>query len=145
MSVYDYNCHMETITHAQSILTFEREILHKAMQEAHWNQTAAARSVGLTFRQFRYALAKCGLRPDRKKADSFTSAWRFLRHQALRKYGNKCQCCGTTPQAGAVLHVDHIKPKGLHPELALDINNLQILCYDCHAPKGPKSVIDWRP
>ena len=26
----------------------------------------------------------------------------------------------------------HIKPKSTHPELRLDMNNVMLLCYDCH-------------
>tara|TARA_R110000868_G_scaffold411642_1_gene706639 strand:- start:1958 stop:2218 length:261 start_codon:yes stop_codon:yes gene_type:complete len=26
----------------------------------------------------------------------------------------------------------HIKPKGKYPELRLEKNNIQLLCYDCH-------------
>lgn len=62
-------------------------------------------------------------------------AWKILRYQAFEKHGNKCQCCGTSPSLGAVLHVDHIKPKSTHPHLALDLNNLQILCSDCNIGK----------
>lgn len=29
-------------------------------------------------------------------------------------------------------HFSHIKPKGKYPELRLDKNNIQLLCYDCH-------------
>ena len=30
------------------------------------------------------------------------------------------------------LHVDHIKPYSLYPELRLDLNNARTLCKDCH-------------
>lgn len=29
-------------------------------------------------------------------------------------------------------YFSHIKPKGKYPELRLDKNNIQLLCYDCH-------------
>lgn len=29
-------------------------------------------------------------------------------------------------------HFSHIKPKSTHPELRLNKNNIQLLCYDCH-------------
>lgn len=80
-------------------------------------------------------------------SDSFllTFEWRKLRMQALKKYGPKCMCCGATPATGAVMNVDHIKPRKKHPELALDINNLQILCHDCNHGKGNWDQTDWRP
>lgn len=80
-------------------------------------------------------------------SDAFllTFEWRKLRMQALKKYGPKCMCCGATPATGAVMNVDHIKPRKKHPELALDINNLQILCHDCNHGKGNWDQTDWRP
>lgn len=86
--------------------------------------------------------------PVKKKAlsDNFynSRAWQILRYQAFEKYGNKCQCCGASPSDGAVLHVDHIKPKSTHPELALDLRNLQILCKSCNLGKINQFDTDWR-
>lgn len=73
-----------------------------------------------------------------------TYEWRKVRMQALKKYGPKCMCCGATPQTGAVMNVDHIKPRKLFPNLALDINNLQVLCHDCNHGKGNWDHTDWR-
>jgi 5-methylcytosine-specific restriction endonuclease McrA len=66
--------------------------------------------------------------------------WRQLRFQALQKYGRRCQCCGSTPESGAIMHVDHVKSRRSRPELALDINNLQVLCADCNHGKGNLTV-----
>lgn len=74
----------------------------------------------------------------------YSYEWRKLRMQALKKYGPRCQCCGATPATGAVMNVDHIKPRKLFPALALDINNLQILCHDCNHGKGNWDQTDWR-
>ena len=71
-------------------------------------------------------------------------AWRKLRMEALIKYGRRCVCCGATPMNGAVMNVDHIKPRKLFPQLALDINNLQILCGECNHGKGNWDQTDWR-
>ena len=70
--------------------------------------------------------------------------WRRLRMQAIKKYGSKCMCCGATPKEGAVMNVDHIKPRKLFPNLALDITNLQILCHECNHGKGNWDQTDWR-
>lgn len=70
--------------------------------------------------------------------------WRRLRMQALKKYSPRCMCCGATPKDGAVMNVDHIKPRKLFPTLALDINNLQILCHECNHGKGNWDQTDWR-
>jgi 5-methylcytosine-specific restriction endonuclease McrA len=79
-------------------------------------------------------------------SDAFLSTyeWRKLRMEALIKYGRKCMCCGATPETGAVMNVDHIKPRKLFPSLALDINNLQILCHPCNHGKGNWDMSDWR-
>ena len=66
--------------------------------------------------------------------------WRKLRLETLRRYGAKCQCCGATPATGAVMNVDHIKSRRRHPELALDPENLQVLCGDCNHGKGNQTV-----
>lgn len=79
-------------------------------------------------------------------SDAFlaTFEWRRVRMEALKKYGPRCMCCGATPSDGAVMNVDHIKPRKLFPDLALDINNLQILCHDCNHGKGNWDQTDWR-
>jgi len=79
-----------------------------------------------------------------RKAFLESYAWRKLRMEALIKYGPKCMCCGATPETGAVMNVDHIKPRLMYPELALDINNLQILCHECNHGKGNWDRTDWR-
>ena len=73
-----------------------------------------------------------------------TYEWRKVRMQALKKYGPVCQCCGATPATGAVMNVDHIKPRRLFPSLALDVNNLQVLCHECNHGKGNWDQTDWR-
>jgi 5-methylcytosine-specific restriction endonuclease McrA len=73
-----------------------------------------------------------------------TYEWRVVRMQALKKYGPVCMCCGDSPKNGAVMNVDHIKPRKLFPELALDLTNLQILCSPCNHGKGNWDQTDWR-
>lgn len=84
--------------------------------------------------------------PSDVTSDAFLSsfAWRQLRMKALMHYGAKCMCCGATPATGEVMNVDHIKPRKLWPSLALDLNNLQILCGTCNHGKGNWSTKDWR-
>lgn len=82
----------------------------------------------------------------RTKKDFYSSRlWKILRYQAFEKYGNKCQCCGGTPQDDLTMHVDHVKPRSTHPELELDINNLQVLCEDCNVGKLNQWDTNWRP
>lgn len=73
-----------------------------------------------------------------------TFEWRTLRYQAIKKYGAKCMCCGASPATGATLNVDHIKPRARFPQLALDIENLQVLCHECNHGKSNWDTTDWR-
>ena len=79
-------------------------------------------------------------------ADEFLTSyhWRKIRMEVLIRDGRKCVCCGATPATGAVMNVDHIKPRRLYPELALDINNLQVLCNECNHGKGNWDTTDWK-
>lgn len=70
--------------------------------------------------------------------------WKATRMMAIKKYGPVCQCCGASPKTGAVINVDHIKPRKLFPHLALDLANLQVLCSDCNHGKGNWDQTDWR-
>lgn len=89
-------------------------------------------------------------KPKRKVAFESTDAflasyeWRRVRMQALKKYGSRCQCCGATPADGLRMNVDHIKPRKLFPQLALDVTNLQVLCEVCNHGKGNWDMTDWR-
>ena len=71
-------------------------------------------------------------------------AWKELRYRALLQCGGKCQCCGASARTGAVLHVDHIKPRSKYPHLQLSLSNLQVLCERCNLGKGAWDSTDWR-
>ena len=81
-----------------------------------------------------------------RKKDKFLAsyAWRRLRMQALVASDGKCECCGRSKADGVKLQVDHIKPRRNYPELAWDINNLQVLCNECNHGKGNWDTTDWR-
>lgn len=72
-------------------------------------------------------------------------AWKALRMKVLVKFGSICQCCGASAKTGEVINVDHIKPRIKFPELALDFENLQVLCSTCNRGKGNWDETDWRP
>ena len=63
--------------------------------------------------------------------------WR-LRAMVLLKDGAYCKLCGATPNDGAKLHVDHIKPWANGGETVLE--NLQILCEKCNIGKSNVEV-----
>ena len=72
--------------------------------------------------------------------------WRRLRYRVIKKYSAECMACGRSKKYhGIVIHVDHIKPRSKYPDMALQINNLQLLCEDCNLGKSNKCEVDWRP
>ena len=73
-----------------------------------------------------------------------SKAWQRLRYRILSERGAKCECCGATSKDGTTMHVDHIKPRSIYPELALDPKNLQVLCKDCNMGKSNVLEDDWR-
>jgi 5-methylcytosine-specific restriction endonuclease McrA len=83
---------------------------------------------------------------DYVTTDAFLQSyeWRKLRMEALKLHGARCQCCGATPATGAIMNVDHIKPRRLFPAKALDLSNLQVLCHECNHGKGNWDQTDWR-
>jgi 5-methylcytosine-specific restriction endonuclease McrA len=89
---------------------------------------------------------RASLTYDQANSDEFLSsfAWRQLRWQVLKHYGARCMCCGASPEHGAVMNVDHIKSRRRRPDLALDFDNLQVLCGPCNHGKGNDEA-DFRP
>lgn len=75
--------------------------------------------------------------------DSFYSSkeWLSLRYKAFILHGQRCLCCFAV---GKPLHIDHIKPRSLYPELGLSIENLQVLCADCNIGKSNLDETDFR-
>jgi len=60
-----------------------------------------------------------------RKLEDFTSKQKT---DILERDGYKCVVCGRTKQEGAVLHVDHIKPKEKGGQAVIE--NGQVLCTD---------------
>jgi len=82
----------------------------------------------------------------RKSKEFFASKeWRELRYRVLSSQGRVCTLCGATKESGAMLHVDHIKPRSKFPDLWLEESNLQVLCEDCNLGKSNKYFHDHRP
>lgn len=49
-----------------------------------------------------------------------------------------CYIC-KKPLTKETATLDHVKPKGSHPELRHDENNLQVCCWQCNGDKGSQS------
>lgn len=67
--------------------------------------------------------------------------WLDLRYRVLRKFGQVCMLCG---QDKGRMHVDHIRPRSKAPALALNFDNLQVLCEECNLGKSNKDSQDFR-
>ena len=131
------------------LLSEEREQILMALKRNHWNYSAAGRDLHLTLRQMRYRVQKGGLekipgKPRPKRSNLYAQAWPKLRAIILKRDHGRCRCCGATAKHGVRLHVDHIKPRSKYPELALDGDNLQVLCEICNLSKSNKDETDWR-
>lgn len=68
--------------------------------------------------------------------------WLRLRYSTLLRYGRSCMLCFAS---GGEMHVDHIKPRSKFPALALDPENLQVLCKACNLGKSNLDDTDFRP
>ncbi len=84
------------------------------------------------------------LKKNRSKSFLKSNEWKRLRFRVIHTYGRTCMACGHSAPS-VVIHVDHIKPRSKFPELALDFDNLQILCALCNEGKGTDFESDFRP
>ncbi|MGE7926350.1 HNH endonuclease signature motif containing protein [Lysinibacillus xylanilyticus] len=71
-----------------------------------------------------------------------SKAWRSLRAEVLKEQNYECQECKrlglvtlTDSDKHKTLDVDHILEIATHPELALEISNLRVLCVPHHNEK----------
>lgn len=91
------------------------------------------------------AQAKEEMRNKKKRSDIHNAAtWNKLRYLVLKRDGGKCCLCGRSAADGVRLHVDHIKPASLYPELYYNPENLQTLCEECNLGKSDLDDTDWR-
>jgi 5-methylcytosine-specific restriction endonuclease McrA len=89
-------------------------------------------------------LADQGKKRDKKKNFYSSSAWKNLRYKVLDCYEATCMCCGASRESGDQIDVDHILPRSLYPHLALDFDNMAVLCHSCNAAKSNTTFTDWR-
>lgn len=82
--------------------------------------------------------------PQAKKKFYASLGWEEIREQALIRDNRECQECkrnglvtvDSIKEEGKnkeiVLNVHHIKEIETHPDLALELDNLETLCVSCH-------------
>lgn len=80
---------------------------------------------------------------ERKESALHKAKWAGLRKIVLSAFGSRCMCCGYI-SGKYPPNVDHIKPRKYYPDLALSIENLQVLCAGCNKAKGNKHMTDYR-
>lgn len=82
------------------------------------------------------------LKKTTEKQQKFLNSdeWKNIRQVVLNLYEPVCMKCGDKEN----IQVDHIKPKSKYPEIALSVDNLQILCWPCNKKKGNKNELDYR-
>ena len=67
-----------------------------------------------------------------------STAWKNIRVVALQRDNYICQECKRQKKITRATEVHHLKPIGNYPELALDIRNLESLCWECHERTKPR-------
>jgi transcriptional regulator with GAF, ATPase, and Fis domain len=53
----------------EAVEDFERNVLCHALEQTDWNQTSAARLLGMSFRAMRYRVKKYGLKAERRSQE----------------------------------------------------------------------------
>ena len=62
--------------------------------------------------------------------------WKRARERVISNHGMTCRHCHRVPDNPSQVHVDHIRPRYVYPELSFNLGNLQPLCADCNLGKG---------
>ena len=68
----------------------------------------------------------------KKQGFYHSPAWRRIRVLALQRDNYLCQVCLKKGVIKKATEVHHIRPIAKQPELALELENLQSLCWWCH-------------
>jgi 5-methylcytosine-specific restriction endonuclease McrA len=86
--------------------------------------------------------------PKQGKVTKLYNKWRDLIAIPYldQRFGRACAKCGTMPPMNddgsyGRYEVDHIKNRSTHPELRMDVKNVQYLCTNCHREKT--GTIKW--
>ncbi|MBS4188641.1 HNH endonuclease [Bacillus sp. FJAT-49705] len=77
-------------------------------------------------------------RDQESKAFYISKAWLQCRELALIRDNYLCQKCLKQNKITSADMVHHIKELKDHPELSLDLDNLESLCHPCHNREHPE-------
>lgn len=64
--------------------------------------------------------------------------WNLIRKQIIKESGRVCAECNKYIRSNEDVTVDHIRPRSKYPHLALEKQNLRVLCRSCNASKGDR-------
>jgi hypothetical protein len=73
---------------------------------------------------------------EERKAFYSSSEWKLLRRQIIDASGDTCADCGRRITNPRDITVDHKHPRSKHPQLALTLDNLRVVCRQCNSRKG---------
>jgi len=144
---------IKSFEYAQADLVAAEEPVRLSIAFARGRLYALAREEHATFRRLQESKAAQARqrqfeaeRQEDGGPDFFNSnTWQRLRFEVLAESDGCCQLCGRSyREHGVALEVDHIKPRSRFPSLALDKDNLQVMCFDCNRGKGNRDTTDWR-
>ena len=62
-----------------------------------------------------------------------SKAWRKTRQAVIARDDGLCVICRSHGVVTVGKEVDHIKPLKARPDLGLALDNLRLLCHDCHS------------
>ena len=109
------------------------------------------KKVGWITKLFRRATDDDDLALARNSDEFYNSRrWQTVRYKAIVRNKKKypphgmCMACHTPFGRRSEKHGDHIKPRSKYPELALVLDNIQILDRDCNFGKGAHDETNWR-
>lgn len=103
---------------------FIREHAHKMLDQQIAEQLRQQGFEGATVWTVKYRRRKLGIRKYEPGEQKKHKAW--IRRQALREYGKRCELCGYH----LFVETHHITPK--HQGGAHEVDNLMVVCSNCH-------------
>lgn len=108
----------------------------------HYARAVKKYGVKVSMEQYYASIDKKAKQEASPKRVDFLSSkeWKAVRNIVLSKYGRLCMRCGSKDR----IQIDHIKPRSKYPQLQLDVNNLQVLCWECNKDKAARYEKDYR-
>lgn len=104
---------------------------HRLTTKANWERPEYREKMKPFLSGDLHPLWKGGVTPINNRIRR-SAAYKHWRKAVLTRDNHTCVSCGATKESGVILHVDHIKPFALFPELRFVVENGRTLCKPCH-------------